>query len=124
MPMRINTQRVSQVAPHRSFDYSEDLYHCVKHLFQISLLLHTMSAQDNQIGVFNNTQATISVRITSDNELSKGTTEFQDIKPGKYDTWNRSHRQVAFVQRNSDEMGGTAEVVVLKPAQVHYVNDE
>ncbi|KAG1903094.1 uncharacterized protein F5891DRAFT_1276666 [Suillus fuscotomentosus] len=39
---RINMRSVSKAGPHRSFDYSEDLCHCIDQFFQISLLLHNV----------------------------------------------------------------------------------
>ncbi|KAG2105769.1 uncharacterized protein F5147DRAFT_837978 [Suillus discolor] len=75
------------------------------------------------IEIVNNTQYTISVRITNDND--ERSTGFFDIEPGKADFWARSFWQVAFVLRNSvDPTDNKALTLVVRPTGVYYINDD
>lgn len=80
-------------------------------------------AAENQIVLVNNTQYTISARITNDND-DTGNTGFFDIEPGSTETWKRTHWQVAFVLRNSTRPSDNrAETLVVKPTGVYNLND-
>lgn len=88
------------------------------------IILGAPAATETQIGIFNNTKHTISARITNDNG-DTGSAGFSDIEPGKYDLWNRSHWQVAFVLKHSVEPSNPkALTLIVKPTGVYYVNDE
>ncbi|KAG2136719.1 hypothetical protein DEU56DRAFT_756285 [Suillus clintonianus] len=87
------------------------------------IILDTPAASENQTGVYNNTSTRISVRVTNSNN-DTGTEEFVDIESKTYYMWDRKHWQVAFVVRNSTwPCDATPEVLVVKPSDVHYVND-
>jgi hypothetical protein len=91
--------------------------------FQI-IILGTLAASATQIGIFNNTQFTISARITADNG-DKGSTGFFKIESMKYEMWDRSQWQVAFILKRSEEQyDNKAETLVVKPTGVYYINDE
>jgi hypothetical protein len=95
----------------------------VHNQFQI-IILDTPAASATQIGIFNNTPDTISARITADNG-DKGNAGFFKIQPGKYELWERSQWQVAFVLKRSEEASDSkAETLVVKPTGVYYINDE
>ncbi|KAG2142162.1 hypothetical protein BD769DRAFT_1772670 [Suillus cothurnatus] len=75
----------------------------------------SVQASATQIGIFNNTPDTISARITADNG-DKGSTGFFKIESMKYEMWDRSQWQVAFVLKRSDEpYDNKAETLVVKP---------
>lgn len=84
----------------------------------------SIKATDTQIGIYNNTEDTISARITADNG-DTGNTGFFPIEPGKYELWTRSQWQVAFVLKHSDEPSNPKAVtLIVKPTGVYYINNE
>jgi len=88
------------------------------------IILGTPAATGTDICIVNNTQYTISVRITADNG-DTGNTEFFNIQAGKHELWGRSKWQVAFVLRRSEEpFENKAETLVVKPTVVYYINDD
>ncbi|KAG1788768.1 uncharacterized protein HD556DRAFT_1402070, partial [Suillus plorans] len=88
------------------------------------IILGTPAATETQIGIYNSTENKISARITNDNGDTAGSVEFFDIEPGKYELWNRSHWQVAFVLKHSVEPSNPkALTLIVKPTGVYYIND-
>lgn len=80
----------------------------------------SVKATETQIGIYNGTLYTISVRITIDGE--GGSTLFYDIEPGMTDLWKRGLKQVAFLSRTS--VSPKVEILLVKPGQVYNIGDD